>query len=816
MRCCLLIFLVLLFSGEGSAQAPRKSVAAVPVSETVRIDGILDEPCWKAAQPSTDFIQQRPYNGKPANQRTEVRFLYDNTGLYVGASMYDPSPDSILTQLGLRDSEGLNADHFTLMIDPYNDGLNAFAFRVYASDVQTDYKISSESDFGTDVSWDAVWQSKARRYDSGWIVEMKIPYSAIRFPEKESQIWGMNCQRDVRRARELSSWNFIDATVKGFINQAGLLTGIEGIRPPLRLSVTPYLSGYVEKNPDNKDWQFSYNFGADLKYGINQSFTLDMTLIPDFGQVPSDDKVYNFSPFEIRYDEKRQFFTESVELFNKGGIFYSRRVGGIPQGYGEVYSRLDSHEVVRENPMQTHLINATKVSGRTGGGLGIGVFNGMSSNTWAVIEDTITGATRRFLTQGFTNYNMVVFDQALKNNSFFSVLNTNLYRADIGRSANVSGVDYRFANKAYTHSVTGNIFVSQQYNSHQSPQFGFHYQWEAGKISGNFRYLWYQVMENDTYDPNAMGFDPRNNRFTNVLNFEYNIYEPFWKVLDWYNSLAFVYSTLYTGLDFTSFEVEAQSHTTTRKYLTLGAYLECLSDGYDYYEPRVEGWKYCTPGYGAIGGFISTDYRKKFALDANLTLAYSSRNLTSYYNVQLEPRYRPNDRLFFTCSLSLEYVYNDMGYVLDSISPSGQQVILFGRRDVQTVENVVEGNYMIRSNMSINLRIRQYWVWAHYLSYYTLRPDGFVNPSDYRGEQDIDFNLFNLDLGFIWDFAPGSQLSFLWKNAISTFDNRIDYRFFRNLEETLSSPAANSFSLRILYYLDARYLKKKTRKNATL
>ena len=154
--------------------------------------------------------------------------------------------------------------------------------------------------------------------------------------------------------------------------------------------------------------------------------------------------------------------------------------------------------------------------------------------------------------------------------------------------------------------------------------------------------------------------------------------------------------------------------------------------------------------------------------------------------------------------------------MLDSISPSGQQVILFGRRDVQTVENVVEGNYMIRSNMSINLRIRQYWVWAHYLSYYTLRPDGFVNPSDYRGEQDIDFNLFNLDLGFIWDFAPGSQLSFLWKNAISTFDNRIDYRFFRNLKETLSSPAANSFSLRVLYYLDARYLKKKTRKNATL
>ncbi|MFH1936436.1 MAG: DUF5916 domain-containing protein [Bacteroidota bacterium] len=812
MKLFLLIFIIIAFALEGISQGEKKHVSSIQTPIVIRIDGILDEAIWQEAQVAGDFIQQRPYNGSPASLHTDVRFLYDNSGLYVGAMMHDPSPDSILKQLGLRDSDELNADYFTLILNPFDDGLNGFAFRVYASDVQTDYKVSGESDFHIDVSWDAVWQSKARIDSGGWVVEMKIPYSALRFPKTEVQTWGMNCQRDIRRNRELSSWNFIDAKVQGTINQSGLLTGIRGVKPPLRLSLTPYVSGYVEKNPDYKAWQFSYNYGADLKYGINQSFTLDMTLIPDFGQVPSDDKVYNFSPFEIWYSEKRQFFTEGTELFDKGGIFYTRRVGSRPDDYDQVYDRLDSNEVVKENPMQTRLINATKVSGRTNKGLGIGVFNGMSANTWATIEDTTTGDTRRFLTQGFTNYNMLVLDQALKNNSYFSVLNTNLYRADNGYCANVSGIDFKFANRKYTHSVSGNAFISQKYRAHQAPEFGYALHWGAGKISGNFQYTYYQVVENDTYDPNDMGFNQQNNRFENGIYLEYNIYEPFWKVLDWYNEFEIKYSTLYDGLKYTSLIIKGSTRTTTRKYLTLGAGFEIKPDGYDYYEPRVDGWKYCIPGYAAIGFFTSSDYRKKLALDTRVTLAYASRYLTSYYALELKPRFRPNDRLFFIYSFYVDRLNNDAGYVLDSLDASGNQVILFGRRDVQAMTNILEANYMVRSNMSLNLRLRHYWVWAHYLSYYNLQTDGFLIPSDYQGNANVDFNLFNIDLSFIWDFAPGSQLSFVWKNAVNTQDDQIDFSFFRNLGNTLSSPAANSFSIRVLYYIDAMYFKRKKKR----
>ena len=804
-----LVMLWLLYPGTIFSQTTKKHIQAIRTENVIKIDGYLNEPEWSEAPLAKDFIQESPYNGASPSLPTTVRFLFDNSGLYIGAVMHDPHPDSILTQLGLRDATNLNADYFSIVLSPFNEGLNGFGFTVWASNVQSDFKIKEEDHTRTDYSWDGVWLSDARITEDGWIVEMKIPYSALRFPKNDIQKWGMNCTRSIRRYREESTWNFINARIRGTLNQEGLLVGLDGIQPPLRLSLTPYLSGYVEKNPDYKNWQFSYNYGADLKYGINQSFTLDMTIIPDFGQTPSDDKIYNLTPYEIKYSEKRQFFTEGTELFDKGGVFYTRRVGATPVDYNGAYNDLDSNEIVEKNPANTRLINATKISGRTNGGLGIGIFNGMSANTWAIIEDTLTGETRRFLTQGFTNYNMLVFDQALKNNSYISLINTNLYRADVGYSANVSGIDFRFANQPYTHALSGNIFVSQKYDVHSKPEIGYAANWSAGKISGNFLYSYHQVIQNDTYDPNDMGFNTRNNKFNNSIELEYNIYDPFWKVLNWYNEFSISYNTLYSGLKYTSMEVAFSTRTTTRKHLTLGADMNLLPDGMDYYEPRVDGWKYSDPGYLYNGYYLSSDYRKKLAIDLRLGLAYSSRYKTSSGEMQIRPLFRPNDRLLFIYTLYTEKTNNDAGYVMDSLDAGGNEVIVFGRRDVRVLTNILDANYMFNSAMSLNLRVRHYWLWANYLSYYRLRPDGYLDPITYTGNPDIDYTSFTVDLSFIWDFAPGSQVSFVWKNSIYTSDHQIEYNFFRNLENTLLSPATNSFSIRILYYLDAQMFKKR-------
>lgn len=810
-----LLILLLLIINSSYGQNEKKHVNAVRIQEAPKIDGILEEDVWKDALIAGDFIQRQPYNGKPPTFQTEVRFVYDNSGIYVGAFMFDPYPDSIPTQLGLRDADGLNADYFLLMLSPFNDGINSFCFQVYVSDVQTDFKLGGAgSDDDMDLSWDAVWQSKARKNDKGWVVEMKIPYSAIRFPKTGIQEWGINCQRDIRRIRESSTWNFVDAEIQGYVNQGGLLDGIQDIKPPLRLSVTPYISGYLEKQTDDATWQFSYNYGADLKYGINQSFTLDMTLIPDFGQVQSDDRIYNFSPFEIRYDEKRQFFTEGTELFNKGGIFYSRRIGAEPRGYYDVYNSLETNEQVTENPSQTKLYNATKVSGRTNRNLGLGVFNAISGNTWAVVEDTLTGEERRILTQGFTNYNMLVFDQGLKNNSYFDLLNTNYYTPGTGFCANVTGTDFKFANKKYTYAFSGNGFISQKYESHQSPDLGYHYYLEFGKISGNFQFSYSQLLETDTYDPNEMGFNNRNNRFDNDVSLEYNIYKPFGNFLTWYNSLYFYYDCLYEGFNYTSFWIQGQSHITTKKHLDFGMNFEIAPiPAHDYYEPRVDGYMYIKPAEYNVNIWISTDYRKMFAFDASIG-GYIAAKDTSYgFAVNIGPRFRASDKLFFTYLLSYEKILNNVGYVTNYQNSADTEIIIFGKRDIQTISNVLRANYMINSKMSVDFRLRHYWVTAPYSEYYRLRSDGYLDPSDYNENNDINFNQFNIDFSYIWNFAPGSQLSVVWKNAISTYTSTIEDNFFDNFSQTIGSPASNSFSIRFLYYLDALYFKKKTATN---
>ncbi len=408
----------------------QKSIAAIKIDDPPLIDGKLDDQAWLSADIADNFIQYTPFNGSPSKYKTEVRVLYDNSALYVGAMMYDPSPDSIYTELGERDSDhGLNADQFAIDISPYNDGINGAVFKVSVSGVQSDSPPRSGSDYRRNGdTWDAVWESSTSVVENGWIAEIKIPYSALRFPKDEVQTWGINFWREVRRNREQSSWNYVNREVGSTFNHLGEMTQIRDIEPPLRLSFTPYVSGYLEQAPGESGPQFTYNGGLDLKYGINESFTLDATLVPDFGQVQSDDRVLNLSPYEVRYNEKRPFFMEGTELFNKGNIFYSRRVGSRPKGYYEVYNDLDPTEDVVHNPSESSLINASKVSGRTKSGLGIGVFNAMTNTMYATIEDSESAETRRVMTDPFTNYNMIVLDQSLKNNSYISLVNTNVWR----------------------------------------------------------------------------------------------------------------------------------------------------------------------------------------------------------------------------------------------------------------------------------------------------------------------------------------------------------------------------------------------------
>jgi len=805
------IFLVIIasiFSLSMVAQNLPKNMNALRTSVAPKINGILDELEWSDAQEAKDFVQYEPYNKAAPSQPTVVKILYDDRALYIGAMMYDDQPDSIYRELGERDDDKINADFFTIDILPYNDGLNAFEFKVSASGVEIDTKHAANY---RDKNWNPIWKSSVVINDSGWIAEIEIPFAAIRFPKTEEQEWGLNMWRNIRRYREWSTWNYIDNSLDGVFNQSGTVTGISNIKPPLRLFFIPYIAGYTEKEPEADSWAYSYNYGLDMKLGLSESFTLDMTLIPDFGQVQSDDEIVNLSPFEVYYQERRPFFTEGTELFERGDIFYTRRIGGTPEGFWDVRDEYSSDSIC-ENPEEVQLLNATKISGRNKNGLAIGVLNSVTSNTWAKVIDS-TGATTKILTEPATNYNMLVFDQSLKNNSYVSIYNTNVYSGRDNYIANVTGTEFDLRNKSDMFEFGGRLNISQKYYSDSSPEFGTSYGAFIGKISGNFRAAFAHETQTDTYDINDMGFNRRNNRFENEVEFEYNIYDPVGIILNMHNSLDFEYNMLYAPRAYTSFGISGRNRTTFTNFFTAGLNMHLNPiESHDYYEPRVDGWMLVRPANAFLGAFISPDYRKRFVVDLSLGGWKANMYNQSGVHGSIKPRFRVNDRFSIILEMEYDMDWNSIGYVTDSISDEGDEVIIIGKRNVRTIENILDTKYIFHKNIALTLRARHYWITVDYNDYFRLQEDGYLEDSGYDENNDFVYNAFNVDMVFRWTFAPASELIFVWKNNIYSEKSDIIDTYLENLRHTFTSPMSNSFSLKVLYYLDYQSLRKKNRK----
>ncbi len=811
-RCLFSLIILLAISNSVFTQnLEKRNLEISKITESPKIDGILNDIAWKDASVANNFFQFEPYNGKEPSLPTEVKVAYDNNAIYIGATLYDSNPDSILKELSVRDAfDGANADLFAVILNPFNDGVNAVNFMVSAAGVQSDAKLTGNND---DINWDAVWESEVKITEFGWVAEIKIPYSALRFPKNNDQTWGIHFFRNIRRYREWDTWNFVDINIQGFVNQMGEVSGIKDVEPPLRLSVTPYVSTYIQNNADNNKWGSDFNAGMDLKWGINQSFTLDMILIPDFGQVQSDDEVLNLSPYEIMYDEKRPFFTEGTELFDKGRIFYSRRIGSMPKNYDDVEDQLNVNESVIENPIETKLLNATKVSGRTDSELGMGFFNAMTSSSDAIILDTITGEKRNYQTQGFTNYNMLVIDQSLKNNSYISFVNTNVLHAEENYTANVTGSEFKIKNKENSYQLFGRGSVSQIYTD--STDLGHTYFMHFSKTKGNFLFEVMHNTESDTYDPNDMGYIQQNNESSWDVELNYNINEPFWKVLSWRNRIEFEYKNLYKPRTFSEFNFTLMSATTFAKnYLHTGFFIHFNPVvNYDYFEPRVDGWKFNKARHGVYNWWISTDYRKTLAVSFN-TGAWKAFDYDRYgYWFGVRPRIRFSDKWLLTYDLNFDNNFNTYGYVEDYEDLSGNTIINFGKRDQSTIINTLNTSYIFTNKMSINLRARHYWSRVEYSDFYELLEDGYLSPSigydTYGEDYNYNYNAFTIDMQYLWRFAPGSELSLVWKNSIFTSETEIINSFLENLNNTFQSSQINSISLKILYYLDYQYLVKK-------
>ncbi|MDA3891979.1 MAG: DUF5916 domain-containing protein [Salinivirgaceae bacterium] len=802
MRYFIVVFCFLLIQKFGLSQE-NKSVEALRINSPLIIDGYLNDDVYKSAKPAKDFVQLQPYNGKPSFQPSEAFFFYDESAIYVGAMLYDSSPDSIFNMISRRDQIGMS-DYFGVYFDPYNEGQLAYGFFITPAGVQTDIKaVKSEWDY-EDGNWDAVWQSKTRVADNGWIVELRIPYSALRFPDKEVHTWGLNMFRNIRRYSSNNSWNFVDREVSGFIHQQGELTDIKDIVPPVRLSLSPYLAGYGESKGDGSPTDYTFKGGMDLKYGINESFTLDMMLIPDFGEIQSDDQQLNLSPYELYYDERRQFFTEGTELFQRGGIFYSRRIGAWPKFSSNAEDDLEDNEVVHYNPITTQLVNATKISGRTTDGWGVGVLNAMTLSSNSTLKDTLTGKLREVNVQPFTNYNVTVVDKTLKNNSYVSLINTNMAMYDNSFGANVTATEFQLRDKNKKYALVGKGGVSSRYND--ETETGGFADLAFKKNSGKLNITVGQKFYSEDYNPNDMGYLTSNNKTSSSANISYNIVEPFFIFKEWHGEMWYMYERIVNPSDKYRSEIGAWSGMDFKNSYWLSTNGGVNFEQNDYFEARVSEYYYYRPLSYWLNIFVNSDRRKTFSMDASI--GNSNVPTTSEYGywTGIGMDFRLGQRFRFEYDFYYENSFNDKGYVDNT---ENEDTVFFGKRDVQSIENEFEMDVALNNKLSLSFRARHYWSGVEYKTFYQLQKDdgSLLEDADYDEVSDVNYNIFNIDMVLRWQFAPGSEMSLAWKNAIFDDYDKVIYRYSDNINKTRNADILNSVSIKLLYYIDYNLIK---------
>ena len=770
----------------------NQSALAFRVEEPPVVDGLLMESIWQTEPSAKNFTQSRPFPQSAPTHETEVWIAFDDQNLYVAAVMYDPAPDSILQQLSVRDRVE-NSDEFGIWFSPYNDGINSVGFSTTPRGALNDFIMNAQ---GSDDAWNGVWEVKSQVHEAGWSTEIRIPWSQFRMPtlpDGEGQVWGMNIWRTVRRTREETVWNALDPTMQGMVNQGGVLKGIEGVNTPPRIALFPYVSSYATTAKDGngqRQWAAPVNGGLDAKLGIGDAFTLDMTLVPDFGQVVTDNLVLNLSPFEVQFAENRPFFLEGTDLFNKGGVFYSRRVGSEGQ-----------------------LFNASKFSGRTASGTGIGVFQ-------AFARDTTDGAN------ALTSYNVSVVDQNLPNNGYITALSTATVRSDNGRDAYVQATEYSFRNSDNSYEVSGsaarNVMAQGDTSSHEE---GHTWAVNLAKTSGQFRGMAGHYRESEHYNPNDLGYLAAPNEIVSFVDLEYGIYKPFGTFNRMWWNLGADLNHLYAPRAYSNWTWGMEWAAVTKTFWFNKLEVEGQPEpGQDWFASRIDEIPFTTPSWSSMSFVTSTDYRRMVALDGFVKRTWR-REVDDWneFFLRLAPRFRFSDRLSVDYVWSWQRRLNELGWVsVEDDLWSTAPISLFGRRENTSHTHVLNASYIFTPTSSLSARLRHYWSIVDYTEFFNLQSDGSLAESPFNAiymdeesntsTKDLNYNAWSIDLVYRWIFSPGSELSLVWKNTLNESGNAIPSNYRENWQQMLDEGFTNSLSLRALYFLDYSLLESRKRR----
>ena len=564
----MMIAALISFNAFGQETTKRR-YRAVRIEQPPVIDGILNDETWLAGEWQGDFTQFDPYEGMKPSQPTEFKILYDDSHIYVAIKAYDSAPDSIVDRMTRRDN--LDGDNVGIIFDSYYDLRTGFAFFVSSAGVKTDMIFTNDGQ-SEDPTWDPIWFVKTARFEGGWAAEMKIPLSQLRFQSESSDYWGLEVARQIYRHREMSFWQPIPRNAPGLIHMIGLLEGFGELRPRKQADITPYTVGSFERyqgeagNPFARGRDFRATAGVDGKIGITNNLTLDFTVLPDFGQVEADPSEVNLTAFETFFQERRPFFIEgrNITSFRIGigdgdlgndNLFYSRRIGRRPQ----LSLSLDDGEY-SSTPRQSRILGAVKLTGKTAGGLSVGIVEAVTAEEKAEIDFE---GERRFQTvEPLTNYFVTRVQKDFnKGNTMIGGVFTNTWRdfdeseiTSIHKSANTGGVDFTqyFRDKNWMLSATAAasrvagpeqaITATQRssvhyyqrpdadyitYDPERTSLSGHAGNVQVGKVGGNWNFVASTIWKSPGFESNDLGYVRKSDEIGQVLWSGYSINKPF-------------------------------------------------------------------------------------------------------------------------------------------------------------------------------------------------------------------------------------------------------------------------------------------------
>ena len=759
-RTLILITIVFLILPYSFGQTPeKKRYTATQVTTAPVIDGVVDDQVWNQGEWIDDFTQYEPYNGQKPTQRSEFKIIFDEDNLYLAIKSFDTDPDSIVKRLTRRDN--VDGDMVGVVFDSFHDLRTGFLFGASVGGVKFDQMMTNDGE-NQDSSWDPNWWVKTSVNSDGWIAEMKIPFSQLRFEKNSGDVWGLEVFRMLYRRQEMNFWQHIPHDSPGLIHMLGEMSGIENVKPRKIFDITPY--GVVkaetfkaeEGNPfQEKGRKFRLNGGIDAKIGITNNMTMDLTINPDFGQVEADPSVVNLSAYETFFEEKRPFFIEGNNILSFGmgigdggigndNLFYSRRIGRKPQGSSYNYYGYDDTIVgYADFPINTSIIGAAKVTGKTKKGLSVGFLDVVTAEEMAEID---TGGYRSFQpVEPITNYLAARVQKDYKEgNTIIGGMVTMVNRdmkdipligSETGNLINripgaafAGGLDFTqyFKEKTYMFNVnaafseiTGTELAmvrAQRSSARYFQRPGSHISLDSSRTSlsgnggriqfmksgsGHFRYLAALLWKTPGLELNDMGYQREADQLFGVVWVGYRLWEP----KSFYRSVNLNYNQ-YSAWDFAGNHQfdggNFNGNINLKNYWSVNFGTELSFNVLA--NTMLRGGPVMKMPGGASEWFgLYSDDRKKLVYGFNIQNSNTFKD--GGYSTSFSPQltYKPTNTLVLSVRPSYYKSYDELQYVTQT-GYNGQDRYIFASIDQKTLSI----SFRVNFNLSPDLTL-QYW-----------------------------------------------------------------------------------------------------------